>query len=532
MDVNKSKLIYEKSIYEDIKTVACIGVGGGGVYYIAKFFKLLESSVIGFDINENDKIKDLKEMGVEIRLQNPTNSLNCDLVIYSSALPNNLIADIRDKNKNSNIREVGEFTNELIRNYEENKLNKKELDCFKKAEIAPLFNLDYTQQKFIGITGTDGKTTTSSMIYHVLNKLKYKVGTITTVSARLGDKEIDTGFHTTTPSSQELYKFIKLMQEKGCTHIILEITSQGLAMGRVAGIKLDTAVYTNITNEHLDYHKSWEEYAKAKSLLITTNLKKEGGVVLNKDDKKSYDYLKPLTKVLNKDSVDYSLSELSDIKETKDGIKFKLEGNKYNLSVIGMYNLSNMLATLKTCILMGIDEKKALQALSDFKQVEGRMEIIQKKPFLVIVDFAHTPNGLENALSSVKKITKNKVIAVFGCAGKRDATKRFVMGEIAKKYADITILTAEDPRTEDLKDINDEIERGWKSIEDKDKKLIRIEEGENIEIRRNAIEKALEIAEKGDTVIILGKGHEKSLCFGNVEYPWSDVLETKKLLKK
>jgi UDP-N-acetylmuramoyl-L-alanyl-D-glutamate--2,6-diaminopimelate ligase len=177
-----------------------------------------------------------------------------------------------------------------------------------------------------------------------------------------------------------------------------------------------------------------------------------------------------------------------------------------------------------------IEIKDIVNSIKNFKTVKGRMQLIQSEPFKVFIDFAHTPNATLEALKSVRSITNGRVIHVFGCAGLRDASKRYKMGKISNELADISILTAEDPRTESLKDINDEIERGWREGKKKSE-LIRFDyDDKDVEVRKDAIKKALEIAQKDDTVIITGKAHEQSLCFGDIEYEWNDIEETEKLL--
>jgi len=311
-------------------------------------------------------------------------------------------------------------------------------------------------------------------------------------------------------------------------------------MGRLAGLHFDVAVFTNITNEHLGYHKTWKRYAQAKSLLITDHLKPDGNTVLNLDDKKSYTLLKKLAT----DSIDYSCNptknpkdaaiRVKDINESATGITFEYHSTHYSIPVLGKYNVSNVLAAACALQPLGIGITQSFTALADFPGVEGRMQVIQSSPFIVIIDFAHTPNGLFSALTASRRILQKngRLVVVFGCAAKRDATKRISMGKYAKKFADITILTAEDSRSENLAAINDQIEEGWHSeVTQGPRQLIRFDDDKkNVKVRRDAIKKALEFATKGDVVLITGKGHEKSLCFGTTEYPWSDIDETKKLL--
>ncbi len=532
--------------YLKINKIACVGIGGEGQTYLAKFFHLLGVDIEGSDISENERVKELKSLGIRINLKNPDKpfSKDTDFYIYTNALSDELKENLKKLNPGVTGIEVGKMYDILVTDYEAGRMSEKVKLAFNNSEVAPLYELDYSKMKYIGVTGTDGKTTTTTMIYHILKDQGFKPALISSVSAKIGDEEIDTGFHVTTPSSQELYKLLKKVEDEKCTHVVIEATSHGLSMCRLAGIKFDVAVYTNITNEHLDYFGTWKGLFEAKSRLITRHLKDSGFAVLNKDDK-SFSGLSKLTN----NFISYSQNSLEHERRaiwlmdlvSGEGLSFKFGMNFNNKSfrnievdfdLIGDYNISNSLAAISACHLLGIEPDDTVSTLSGFETVEGRMQVLQQRPFQVIVDFAHTSNALRSALGSVRELTKNKLIVVFGCAGQRDKYKRFEMGKIVAELADITIVTAEDPRTEKLSDINDEIERGWKSVKTPGKKFIRFDnEKDNVESRRDAIKKALDFASEEDTVIITGKAHEKSLCFGTEEYPWNDIEETEKLLK-
>lgn len=525
--------------YSDIKKVVVVGIGGKGAYYIAKFLLLLGVSVEGYDIKENERTKDLESLGLKINYRNPNEgeSFNCDFYLYSNDLPQKFQKIILDSNKNIKSFEVGDFCHQIIDDYEFGNMSEIEINAFKKSNIAPLFEINDEKMRYISVTGTDGKTTTCSMIYHILKNNGYKVALITTVGAYIGDEEIDTGFHTTTPTSQELFALIKKTEDAGCSHIIIESTSHGLEQGRLSGIKFDSVGYTNITSEHLDYHKTWENYCNAKGLLITRHLKNNGHIVLNKDDK-SYEILSNIAKNFQS----YSFSKDTDIsiegyKENNDGLDFvlKYKSKEYEVSlpILGKYNISNFMCALGICINEGINLENIIRSISSFQTVKGRMQVLQKNPYTVIVDYAHTPNAVLNVLQSARLFVKenSKLIHVFGCAGQRDFYKRYEMGKISKEFADISILTAEDSRLESLSDINDEIERGWESIDIDSKEIFRFDDDQHdVKVRIDAIKKAIDLAKEGDVVIITGKAHESSLCFGQIEYQWSDIEETKKIL--
>ena len=526
--------------FDEIKKIIVLGIGGRGAYYIVKFLHLLGIEIEGYDIKESERTKELEGLGIKINYFNPKDGekLDCDMYIYSNDLTKELQEKLKLDNGDTKFSELGHFYHQIIDKYESGDMDEKEIKSFKDSNIAPLFEIDTSKMRYIGITGTDGKTTTCYMIYHLLKEAGFKPALISTVAAYIGNEKIDTGLHTTTPSSQEIYELIKRIESENCTHLIIEATSHGLEQGRLAGLKFDTVGYTNVTSEHLDYHGDWNNYCNVKSFLITKHLKENGNVVLNLDDK-SYDVLSelvvsPITYSILKES-DF---KASNIKEEVDKISFELtkENNKFDvkLPILGSYNVSNFLCALAICEKENIDITKMIESIFSFKTVIGRMEVIQSEPFTVIVDYAHTANAVEKVLESSKLLIKGngKLIHVFGCAGRRDFYKRPEMGKISNELSDITILTAEDPRFENLKDINDQIEKGWNGGKNKNAKLFRFDNmDQNVQVRRDAIIKGLELVEDGDVVIITGKAHEESLCFGQIEYPWNDIEEVKNLLK-
>jgi len=526
---------YKAMNQKELRSITMLGIGGEGSYYIAKYFLILGIDVKGFDIRESERTKELENLGANITYRNPVKGekFNSNLLLYSADLPQLIQESVLSSNPTIEKYEIGEYYHRLIKDFEEGKLNKKEIIAFKNSEIAPLFDIDLSKMRYISVTGTDGKTTTCTMIYHILKSSGFKPALITTVAAYIGDEEIQTGFHTTTPTSQKLFELIKKAEKVNCTHIIIEATSHGLEQGRMAGLKFDNIGYTNITSEHLDYHKTWENYCCAKSRLITENLKKDGYVTLNKDDK-SFEILSKLTSVYSDYSI-YQNAEImaTDIVEENGEIRFKLNGKDASLHMLGKFNVSNFLCATSICLKEGISLDNCIGSIKSFKPVVGRMEILQSKPFFVIVDFAHTTNALRNALESARKLVSGngKLIHVFGCAGQRDTTKRSQMGRVSNILSDITILTAEDPRFESLKEINDEIERGWKAGGNKKAKIIRFDDdSKNVQVRKDALLRAFAFAKKEDVIIVTGKAHEDSLCFGQKEYSWNDIKELKKII--
>ncbi len=418
--------------------------------------------------------------------------------------------------------------------------------------------------KIIGVTGTDGKTTTATMIYQILQEAGFKVGLMTSVSAKIGKREIDTGLHVTTPDPWEVPKFLRKMVDAGLKWVVLETTSQGLDQNRVANIEFEKGVFTNITNEHLDYHKTWRNLAYAKTKLI--DLVKEGGEIVYKEDEQGGSFIR--RQIIRAKQVLISTpcnDEMAlKVESDKEGIKFvyDFDGNKeeVNIPILGKYNVGNALCAIKACEMLAKKET-IIKALSKFKGIKGRMQLIRSaKPCTIIVDFAHTSNALKNALKSVSKLKdKGRVIVVFGCAGLRDFKKRTKMGKIAAKYADIIVVTAEDPRTESLEKINSQIISGAKekkgvvirrfpntksyknadldkiqsridkALEKENKAVLAFDES-SINSRKDALDFAVRIAKSDDIVISTGKGHEKSLCFGNEEFKWSDERAIKEAI--
>lgn len=366
--------------------------------------------------------------------------------------------------------------------------------------------------KIIGVTGTDGKTTTVHLIYSILKEAGKKSAFVSSIEAKIGEREIDTGFHVTTPNPWFLQKLLRQMVNKKVEYLVLEATSHGLDQHRLFGCNFQIGVITNITHEHLDYHQNFEKYLAAKAKLFQ-------GVkiaILNRDEK-HFNYLKRRAKKAK--IVSYGI---------KKKAYFTLENFKFKTKLPGEYNLYNCLAAIATTKALGIEDEIIRKAMADFSGLPGRLEKIDKgQDFSVFVDFAHTPNGLENVLQSLQEEKRGRLICVFGCAGERDKEKRPMMGEIASRLADLVVLTAEDPRTKDVNDIIEQIVVGCKKAGGVEKKTyFRVPD------RREAITFAIKkLAKKGDIIVICGKGHEKSMCFGKTEYPWSDQKEAKLALK-
>lgn len=394
----------------------------------------------------------------------------------------------------------------------------------------------------IGVTGTDGKTTTCHLIYEILKKAGFKVALLSTVGAYVGEEAIDTGFHVTTPDPEQVQSLLAKFKKMGATHVVLEVTSHGLDQHRVLGCNFKVGVLTNITHEHLDYHKTFERYRGAKAKLFRS----VDVAVINRDDS-SFSYIRGKTKKRAK-IISYSTSQHATIVSksvnlTSTGMKFWVTEGKNRIglatSLIGNYNISNILAASGATRGFGVSWEIIKGAILEFSGVAGRMEIIDEgQNFTCLVDFAHTPGAYEQLFKALERVKpkESKLIAVFGAPGERDRDKRPMMGRIATRFADFMVLTTDDPRHEDPTRIIDEITRGirqdaqvwdgevdWRSSGEW---VIRILD------RGEAIAFALQkLAKKGDIVVLLGQGHQKAMPIGDEEVLWSDQEAAREALK-
>ena len=351
--------------------------------------------------------------------------------------------------------------------------------------------------KLIGVTGTNGKTTSVYILKSILEKSGEKVGLIGTIANYIGDEKIESSH--TTPESLELQKLFKLMVDKGCKYCVMEVSSHALALDRVYGCHFEVGIFTNITRDHLDFHKTFDNYYESKFKLF----ERSEHAVINVDNNYGYKVLSDLEK-LGKDVVTYSINEESDYKATDialDGqnTMFTVNGTRYEFVLPGDYNVYNALGTIATAKILGLSEENIKAGLLDVV-VPGRCERVGVKynlPYELIIDFAHTPDGLKSLLETLRKLTKNRLIAVYGSGGDRDKVKRAEMGRIGSELADLVIITSDNPRKEDpiaiLKEISCDIQKtNYLAIED----------------RVEAIRLAMDMAEEGDVVVLAGKGHE------------------------
>jgi UDP-N-acetylmuramoyl-L-alanyl-D-glutamate--2,6-diaminopimelate ligase len=400
----------------------------------------------------------------------------------------------------------------------------------------------------IGVTGTDGKTTTSTLIYSILKAAGVKVGLISTVSAVIAGHEMETGLHVTTPSAPDIQRYLRQMVDANLTHCILETTSHGLAQKRVNGVEYDVAALTNITHEHLDFHGTFEAYRDAKADLFRLTkaakrksfLNREKQFAINADDPNAEYFadqsLPPHTyyfstapgeprfkQTFQATRIDHSAAQ------TQIEVRYPARRNvrmKLSTRLIGDYNVQNILAAIAvTWPLLDMGDWHAyndiVQAgIETLPPIPGRMERIDAgQDYLAIVDFAHTPNALDRALQAARTLIMpdKRVIAVFGCAGLRDRDKRHLMPATSVELADVSVFTAEDPRTESLSGILQTMAESAVAHGGVESKTFW-----RVPDRGQALAFACSMAQPGDVVIACGKGHEQSLCFGAIEYPWDD----------
>lgn len=376
------------------------------------------------------------------------------------------------------------------------------------------FGFPSRKLKIIGVTGTDGKTTTTHLIAHILKTAGKKTSFVSSVFASIGGKESDIGFHVTTPNSFALQKLLRRSADNKDEYFILETTSHALDQNRVWGIKYEIGVVTNITHEHLDYHKNYEEYLFTKLKL----LKRSKIGIVNNDDE-SFNKIKNL-----------------ELRIKSYNSKLKIFEQISNLTNFNKYNYS---AAYTVCKELCLSDEVILKAMMTFQLPKGRVDLVYEKDFKVIIDFAHTPNALFQLLPAIREIylkKQGRLIHVFGSAGLRDFTKRPLMGQASGHSCDLVILTEEDYRTEDPITISKEIASGlekegftkvnYDQLIDCNEKSYSV-----IVNREKAIGGAIKLAKKNDVVVLTGKAHEKSLCRGKTEYPWDEYEAVEKVLK-
>ena len=382
----------------------------------------------------------------------------------------------------------------------------------------------------IGITGTDGKTTTSNLISAILEAAQIRTGLMTTANFRIAGQEWENATRQSTLEAVEIQQFLRRMLDHEVTHAVIEATSHGLELQRVRGCAFDIGVVTNITHEHLDFHKTLANYRRAKArlfeMLEPARDKGLGGhpyAILNRDDS-SYEILKPYCHV---PILDYGVDKRAavravDVQLSANSTRFRAVLPDAELTIetqlVGQFNISNSLAAIATAYSLGVAPSAIVKGLASVRGVTGRMERIDEgQSFTVIVDYAHTPDSLEKVLAVLRPLTQGKLMVVFGSAGERDVQKRPIMGRIAAQMADFFVITDEDPREEDREAILHAIAQGAEAAGKR--------QGVDflcIADRTEAIAEAFASAASGDTILLAGKGHEQSILIGKEKVPWDD----------
>jgi len=397
-------------------------------------------------------------------------------------------------------------------NYSVNTIVVKDTTEYLKEYLENNYYDEIKTLKLIGMTGTNGKTTTCYLIYQALNKINKKCAYIGTLGFYLIDEERN--LYNTTPNLYELYEMLLECVEKGYEYVVMEVSSQGLSMGRVDTLIFDYVIFSNLTQDHLDYHGTIENYVLEKQKLF--NMTNNSFAIINNDDKyKDYFILDNKNITYGKTSNDY---KISDIKLSIKGSSFKLNDGEYFTKLIGEYNIYNITIVIILLKLLGIQNINEI--ISNLDSPNGRMDMIHHNGNTIIIDYAHTPDAVEKIITNVKKLPHNKIITIVGCGGNRDKTKRSIMGEIATKYSDYVIFTSDNPRNEKPQRILSDIVC---KLDTKNYKIV--------VKREKAIKKSIQMLSKNDILLVLGKGHEDYQVIKDKKIPFSDKEKVLKYLR-
>ena len=374
----------------------------------------------------------------------------------------------------------------------------------------------------IGVTGTNGKTSVTSLLYSLFKGMGYKVGLISTVEILIGDEHVDA--QMTTPDAYVLQDYFRRMSDAGCSYVFMEVSSHALHQYRVQDVNFDVAVFTNITHDHLDYHETFKNYISAKKMLFD-GLSNDAVAIINIDDINGT----IMTQSTDAKVLTYGLRSFADYKAKvlssgTEGMLVSLNDVQFYTRLVGRFNVYNLTAVYGVVEqLLDVDQMELFESLSAITPPKGRMELVHQQP-CVIVDYAHTPDALDNVLKSVRADYKGKTIVVVGCGGDRDKTKRPLMAQIAVLHSDYVVLTSDNPRSEDPQSIIDDMIEGV-AVSDRSKLL-------SMTDRSMAIKTAIVLAGREDVVIIAGKGHETYQEIGGVKHYFSDQETVKDILSK
>ena len=385
-----------------------------------------------------------------------------------------------------------------------------------------LYNNYYDKIKdlhMIGVTGTNGKTTICYLVYNMLNKLGLPCAYIGTIGFYY--KDVHRELNNTTPDTDLLYEMLLEAKENGCKYLVMETSSHALDKNRIYGLMYDEVAFTNLTQDHLDYHKTLENYSKAKQILFKRT-RNDKFAIINGDDKHYKDFVFDTNQniIISKDNGDIKINNI-ELSHLNTRINFDYEGKNYNITInmVGSYNVYNFLTAAILVNKAGVDFEKVLSLTNDLHAPSGRMEMLVYKNNSIFVDYAHTPDAVLNVLNAVKEFKKGKVITIVGCGGDRDRTKRPIMGDIAVNNSDYVIFTDDNPRTEDHNQIMNDI------VKD-----LNCDNYEVIMDRDKAIYKGMSMLESNDILMILGKGHENYQILGTTKVHFSDKEEVEKYI--
>ncbi len=382
--------------------------------------------------------------------------------------------------------------------------------------LAKAFYGSAGELKLVGVTGTNGKTTVSTLFYNTMMEMGVQCGLISTVKIMVGAKEYPS--ELTTPDVLTTYRFMKMMRDSGCQTCVMEVSSHAIDQGRIDGLSYDVAAFTNLSHDHLDYHGSFKEYAYTKKRLFD-GLSPKSVAVYNVDDKNG----EVMVQNCKAEKQSYGLRMQADYKAKVmehdfNGMHLRIGEYEFFTGLVGKFNAYNVLAVLAIAEAVGFERIEILRVLSAVSSADGRFDLVRnvKKGITAIVDYAHTPDALDNVLQTISHINKKKgkIITLIGCGGDRDKTKRPLMAKVAINYSDAVILTSDNPRSENPEDILDDMEKGIEKAEEH--KVLRISD------RKSAIKTAISLANSTDVILVAGKGHETYQEIKGVRYPFDD----------
>lgn len=486
-----------------------------------------------YDLITEEKIVNLGKSQVIKGISNNTSKVDKDFIFFAIKGTNvdghDFIQQALEKGANTVFIEKEDLVEKLKNDYPDVNIV---LSKNTRKSLAIVANKFYDEPskdlKVVGITGTNGKTTVSNLLAQYYEKSGYKVGVIGTINYRVGDEVLSSGH--TTPDPIQWFQTLKTMKEKGAQVVVAEVSSHAADQYRVYSTKFHGGIFTNLTQDHLDYHKTMENYFLAKreffnqiqlfnnKAIGSVNIDDQYGKRIYNDFKEKIDFI---TYGLNQGEFqvkDYTLS----LFQTEFTASYKNKNINFKTKLRGFFNILNISASVSFLIKDGFDIDFLTRETYNLKPIKGRFEVIEGRNFIVVIDYAHTPDALENILKSLKKLKQNRIITVFGAGGNRDKGKRPLMGKVAEKFSDIIILTSDNPRDEEPMEIIKDILEGIK-----DKSKVFIEED-----RKKAIEKALKLAMKNDIVLVAGKGHENYQIIKDQIIHFDDKEVVEKILKE